>query len=494
MKALWNGKPQAFDPVASGIFTIADAWAALSLGKLSASDCLVLLNDDYGEQSRIREQALQMAEKIDWKRDDIRLLQMALQARLEDKDAKVRLQLACTLGELKFEWAGDLLAEVLNSAEPGSPLQGAALSSVLPHLERVCARADAKSAGLLFRCALAMKNEKAIAALVARLEGPTGIAELLGVLDEKNLSLAQFTKQVSSPEAQAGLKKMADMLAKAAEAVKTAKEAPPMADLALLASDRENREMVKELLPELWAKTGSMEVLRLVGRLQPKNGPEFLLERFEERTPVVRGQIIETLLSNDAWTLALLQRTEAKACDAATRARLMKHPKKNIAQVAEKVFADSVSATRAAVVEKFKPALKLTGDASRGKTVFASVCISCHKLDGVGLELGPDLRSVVQHDAEKLLNSILDPSAIIEPGFMAYHCTLKNGEQLYGVIATETSASLTLKMAGNLTKSVLRSEIASLKSTGTSLMPEGLEAALTPQSLADLIAYLKVAR
>ena len=109
----------------------------------------------------------------------------------------------------------------------------------------------------------------------------------------------------------------------------------------------------------------------------------------------------------------------------------------------------------------------------------------------MGLDLGPDLRSVVQHDAEKLMNSILDPSAIIEPGFMAYNCTLKSGEQLYGVIATETSASLTLKMAGNLTKSVLRSEIASLQSTGMSLMPEGLEAALTPQSLADLIAYLQ---
>jgi putative heme-binding domain-containing protein len=205
-------------------------------------------------------------------------------------------------------------------------------------------------------------------------------------------------------------------------------------------------------------------------------------------------QILETLLSNDAWTLALLKRPEAKSADAATRARLMKHPKKNIASLAEKVFADSTSATRAAVVEKFKPALKLQGDAARGKTVFASVCISCHKLDGVGLELGPDLRSVAQHDAEKLLNSILDPSAIIEPGFMAYHCTLKSGEQLYGVIATETSASLTLKMAGNLTKSVLRSDVESLKSAGTSLMPEGLEAALTPQSLADLISYLKQPR
>ena len=99
------------------------------------------------------------------------------------------------------------------------------------------------------------------------------------------------------------------------------------------------------------------------------------------------------------------------------------------------------------MLENFKSSLRLTGDAAKGKVVFSQVCISCHKLDGVGLELGPDLRSVAQHDAEKLLNSILDPSAIIEPGFMAYHCTLKNGEQLYGVIATETSTSLTLKTA-----------------------------------------------
>ncbi|MEZ5385455.1 MAG: LamG-like jellyroll fold domain-containing protein [Prosthecobacter sp.] len=498
MKALWEGKTPAFDPVTSFLPAVQSAWVALSQGKLSANDCIVLLNDDYGAQLHVREQALQMVEKIEWKGDDIRLLQMALNARLEDKDAKVRLQLACTLGELKFEWAGDLLAELLDAAPAGSPLQGAAMSSVLPHLERVCAAfpeggepENNKAIGMLFRCALATKNEKAMSALLSQVEAKMHFEELLAVLDEKNLSLADLAKQVTDAKAREAVGKMAARLQEAADSLSSA---PTMDSLALLASDREHRERVKALLPELWAKTGNAEVLRLVAKLQPKGGEQFLLEGWDQRTPSLRMQIIETMLSNDAWTLALLKRPEAKACDAATRARLVKHPKKNIASLAAKVFADSTSASRAAVVEKFKPALKLQGDATRGKTVFASVCISCHKLDGVGLELGPDLRSVREHDAEKLLNSILDPSAIIEPGFMAYHCTLKNGEQLYGVIATETSASLTLKMAGNLTKSVLRSEIASLKSTGTSLMPEGLEAAMTPQSLADLIAYLKQAR
>jgi putative heme-binding domain-containing protein len=217
-----------------------------------------------------------------------------------------------------------------------------------------------------------------------------------------------------------------------------------------------------------------------------------LLEGWDGRTPAIRTQILETLLADESWTLALLQRPEAKACDAAARARLLQHPKKAVAQAAAQAFQGS--STRQSVLEAFRQALQLAGDAVRGKVVFAQACISCHKLDGIGLELGPDLRSVARHDAEKLFHSILDPSAIIEPGFMAYHGTLHSGEQLYGVIATETSSSLTFRMAGNLTRSVLRSEMASLKSTGASLMPDGLEAVLTPQSLADLIAYLRQPR
>jgi len=411
---------------------------------------------------------------------------------------RVWMQLALSAGQWSGDWPADIVAMTLDEAEQGSPIWGAALSSSLPHLTRISeqfAAYDGKASpgliGTLLRCALATKNEKAIAALVTRMDAQKGLEELLAVLDEQNLSLAAFAKQVTDAKAREAVEKMMARLQQAADSIQTA---PTMESLALLASDREHRERVKALLPELWAKTGNAEVLRLVSKLQPQGGEQFLLEGWDQRTPALRVQILETLLSNDAWTLALLKRPEAKSADAAMRARLMKHPKKNIASLAEKVFADSTSATRAAVVEKFKPVLKLPGDAARGKTVFASVCISCHKLDGVGLELGPDLRSVAQHDAEKLLNSILDPSAIIEPGFMAYHCTLKSGEQLYGVIATETSASLTLKMAGNMTKSVLRSDVESLKSAGTSLMPEGLEAAMTPQSLADLIAYLKQPR
>lgn len=469
------------------------AWTLHQAGQLTPDLLRLLL---LSQNDEVVVQGLQIAETMPWSNNEEALLLLVNGER--SRHPRVQMQLALSAGQWSGDWPANIVAMTLDEAVPGGPAWGAALSSCLPHLARVSEQFAAQHdkarpgiLGTLLRCALTTKNEKAAAALVTRMDTPKGFEELLVVLDEQNLSLSDFSKQVTDARAREALEKMTARLHQAASSVQTA---PTVESLTLLASDREHREQVKVMLPVIWARTGDAEVLRLIARLRPRGGEQILLEGWDQRTPALRVQILETLLTHDDWALALLQRPEAKAADAAMRARLMKHPKKNIASLAEKVFADATSATRAAVVEKFKPALKLQGDAARGKTVFASVCISCHKLDGVGLELGPDLRSVAQHDAEKLLNSILDPSAIIEPGFMAYHCTLKSGEQLYGVIATETGASLTLKMAGNLSRSVLRSEITDLRSTGTSLMPEGLEAALTPQSLADLFAYLKMPR
>lgn len=507
MRALWDG----VDKDALGALTAAmesklpqaraqAAWALHLGGNMSQA----LYDETVGDKDeRVRSQGIQILESVP---DAFSSIAGFLELESLYKEPRLQMQMALSAGSWKEEAAGDLLGELLHEAPRGSVLQGAVMSSVLPHLERVCARfpeggepENNGAIGMLFQCAVATKNEAAIAALLSQLEARIHVIEILGVLDEKQLSLTQLAQQIQSPAAQRGLEKMKAVLAQAAEAVREAQAAPAMDDVELLASDREHRDLAKAALPALWKKQPGAGVLRLAARLQPENGPDFLLEGWSSSTPALRAQIIEALLSSDAWTVALLERIKAKqveasACDAATRARLLKHPKKEVQKLAAATFADVATATRAAVVEKFKPALQLTGDAARGKAAFAQVCISCHKLDGAGVDLGPDLRSVAQHDAEKLLNSILDPSAIIEPGFTAYHCTLKNGEQLYGVVATETSASLTLKMAGNVSRAVLRSEIASLRSTGTSLMPEGLEAALTPQALADLIAYLKMER
>jgi putative heme-binding domain-containing protein len=111
-------------------------------------------------------------------------------------------------------------------------------------------------------------------------------------------------------------------------------------------------------------------------------------------------------------------------------------------------------------------------------------------MDGVGLELGPDLKSVANHAPEKILTNIIDPSLDVQPGFFAYVAKLKDGSELYGLVTSETGNSVSFKLADGSVRLLARRDVAELKSTRQSLMPAGLETGMTPQEMADLIAWL----
>ena len=80
---------------------------------------------------------------------------------------------------------------------------------------------------------------------------------------------------------------------------------------------------------------------------------------------------------------------------------------------------------------------------------------------------------------------------MIEPRFVSYSVGTKDGRSLTGIVIGETSTSLTLAQSGGVQERILRSDIAEMRASALSLMPEGLENALPPQELADLLAYLK---
>jgi putative heme-binding domain-containing protein len=146
---------------------------------------------------------------------------------------------------------------------------------------------------------------------------------------------------------------------------------------------------------------------------------------------------------------------------------------------------------RRKVVDAYRPALDLEGDRARGKAVFQKTCATCHRLEGVGTEVGPDLLSALRNKtAEQLLVDVLDPSREVDPRYLNYLVTTRAGRQFSGMIVTETASSLTLRRGEGAQDTVLRSQVESVESTGKSLMPEGLEEQLNRQALADVIAYL----
>jgi putative heme-binding domain-containing protein len=103
------------------------------------------------------------------------------------------------------------------------------------------------------------------------------------------------------------------------------------------------------------------------------------------------------------------------------------------------------------------------------------------------------MSAFVAHSPEKLLTNILDPNLDIQPGYQAFLCILHSGEQLYGVITQENSASLSLKGKEGIERTILRSEMEAMKATNVSFMPEGLESTIDAQQMADLLAFIKQA-
>ena len=133
----------------------------------------------------------------------------------------------------------------------------------------------------------------------------------------------------------------------------------------------------------------------------------------------------------------------------------------------------------------------LAGNATRGAKVYETACMVCHRHLDRGNDVGPNLGTIKAWPAEQILTNVLDPNREVSPNFALYIVETNDGRTLSGLIASETAGNLTMKRADGGTDTALRSEIKSLTSPGISLMPEGLEAAITPQQMADLIAYLK---
>ena len=160
-----------------------------------------------------------------------------------------------------------------------------------------------------------------------------------------------------------------------------------------------------------------------------------------------------------------------------------------MAVLAKKLFGEA-SGDRAGVVTAYLEAAKTLGDAKRGEQVFASICIACHKHGAMGVDVGPPLSDVKVKPPEGLLSDILDPNRMFEARWSAYAIETKDGRALSGLIQSETSDAVVLAMMGGAKETISRSDIKEMKSLDRTLMPDGLEAAITKEQMSDLLAFL----
>jgi putative membrane-bound dehydrogenase-like protein len=150
--------------------------------------------------------------------------------------------------------------------------------------------------------------------------------------------------------------------------------------------------------------------------------------------------------------------------------------------------------TPADLIQQFQPALALSGDAQRGQAIYRERCASCHRAGPEGNALGPDLVTVRTAGKDKLLASILDPNAEVAPQYIGFQVEVRDGDTLSAIIANETPSHVTLRMGGGEERTLPRTQVLRMGSSGQSLMPEGLASGLTAQSLADLLQFVAAAQ
>jgi putative heme-binding domain-containing protein len=134
---------------------------------------------------------------------------------------------------------------------------------------------------------------------------------------------------------------------------------------------------------------------------------------------------------------------------------------------------------------------KLTGDVAKGQASFAPLCGICHQINGAGIDFGPNLSEVGSRKTkEQIIESILDPSKVIEPGFEAVMIKLESDETAMGMIAGETDTEVTVKAMGGAKTTFKKADIVSRTKQPMSLMPVGLYRALSTEDLVNVVEYL----
>ena len=223
---------------------------------------------------------------------------------------------------------------------------------------------------------------------------------------------------------------------------------------------------------------------------------KLLVDRFAAESPTIRRAIVAGLLARAQRTTLLLDGIEAgkiKAAemDRAQAGRLLKHQDAALRKRAGVLLATAVPADRKQVLADYQVVLKMKSDPTRGRAVFQKNCVTCHRVGGLGVDVAPDISDSRTKRETQILADILQPNRAIDNNYISYTVVTNSGTLLNGIVTSETATSFTLRQPEGKDVTLLRSDVEEIRSSGVSLMPDGLEKSIPFQEMADLISFIK---
>ena len=262
--------------------------------------------------------------------------------------------------------------------------------------------------------------------------------------------------------------------------------------------DREGVELIynwiSKLPPESAAdKTGNAAAAKL------RAAETADVELLRKADPAKQAEIVDRLLASTSGAMMLQRAVDHSdvppgvAGIATEKAAL--HTDVSIRDLFERYLPPERRIKRLGSVVRAEQILSLPGDADRGKRVFFETsgvsCKNCHRIQKEGKEIGPELTTIgKKYSRAQLLESILEPSKLIDPKYVTYLAELDDGRLVTGLLLKKDDSEVVLKDAQDKEFRITAKEIERLVPVRQSLMPDLLLRDMTAEQVADLLAYL----
>jgi putative membrane-bound dehydrogenase-like protein len=515
-------------------------WTLRAMGALAVKDVARGLTDGH---PGVRENCLQIAESLLPEASDLHPLVVRL---AQDADPRVRFQAAQTLGFVGTDLASGTLRELYRNDAESAWSRRAALTSMQPSTPRLFLMRFLLESGFRFgaspgRIQILRELGEMMAVnaagraddlfwLLDHVDATLAVEARVAVLQGVEAGLARSAPRIRLPESTRGhLARLASggspneliaawrllvrfgvvpgvaferaVSAAARGALDPARPvAARVGDISVLevGSPAQVAVPLSDLLgdsqlPDI--QTAAFDVLQ---RVNPADLGSILVRQWPSLWPGVRGRAAALLAERKDLHEALMGAVETGTIrpgelnlDLEQRRRLLRSAAPPIRERAAKFWSDEEYSNRKAIVADLLGKVPAHGDASRGRKVFEEACSRCHKAGGAGMNVGPDLAGSAHRSVEDLLSNILDPNMAMNPAFVAYAVEQTEGETVVGLLAGQNPDSVVLVQASEQRVVIPRAKVKSIRSTGQSLMPEGLESGRSPQDLRDLIAFIR---
>jgi putative heme-binding domain-containing protein len=240
------------------------------------------------------------------------------------------------------------------------------------------------------------------------------------------------------------------------------------------------------------------EACRALAAYDNKDLPRALLAGWKNYPAELRIEVVNLLSGRKPWArelLAAVGKKEVARTDLHNNIilRILAFKDANLSKQIEQVWGRirKTPAELTALIDKMRGNLG-RGRASfeRGRKVFEANCAKCHKFEGKGHQVGPELDGAGR-DIEYLLVNILDPNRVVGQPYYLRYVELKNGRTETGLLAAEDDTSITIKVENDVLKKIEKKDIAGkVQILEKSVMPEGLDKGMTVQDFRDLVRYV----